>query len=218
MSDERDDKPARRGAPGGPLARTDGPWRGDEHQIQVTAAQEAGLPSGQVALDLYTEGFKLGLQERDPADGAIVLRGRTVLRADELERSLRPMLRFLRVSPEAARVRVFDGQFELRVASQAAEASASVQGAARSVLLMWMAGALLGWWMLSVSRVATFLVWGISLLLGAWSLRRGLVSGRTMLAARLAVGLGMLAHEEQLILPPTDAPRGLPAGGRGGGA
>jgi len=29
-----------------------------------------------------------------------------------------------------------------------------------------------------------------------------LISGRTMLAARLAVGLGILAHEEQLILPP----------------
>ena len=114
-------------------------------------------------------------------------------------------------------MRVFDGQFELRVASQAAEASASVQGAARTVLLMWMAGALLGWWMLSVSRVATFLVWGMTLLVGAWSLRRGLVSGRTMLAARLAVGLGMLAHEEQLILPPASGSTGT-GPGRGGGA
>ena len=65
--------------------------------------------------------------------------------------------------------------------------------------------------MTTVSRVATFLVWGMTLLLGAWSLRRGLVSGRTMLAARLAVGLGMLAHEEQLILPPGDGSSG--AGG-----
>jgi hypothetical protein len=211
VNDERDARER-----GGPLARPDGPWRGDEHQIQVLAAQEAGLPASQVALDLYTEGFKAGLQERDPADGAIVLRGRTVLKAEELERSLRPMLRFLRVTPEATRVRVFDGQFELRIAAQAAEASASVQGASRTVLLMWMAGALLGWWMLSVSRVATFLVWGLTLLIGAYSLRRGLVSGRTMLAARLAVGLGMLAHEEQLILPPA----GTVGGGssRGGGA
>jgi hypothetical protein len=189
---------------GGPLARTGEPWRGDEHKLQVLAAKEAGLAPTQVAVDLYTEGFKAGLQERDPADGAIVLRGRTVLKAAELERSLRPMLRFLRVGPDATRVRVFDGQFELRIAAQAAEAGAAVQGAARSVLLMWMAGALLGWWMLSVSRMATFLIWGLSLLIGAWSLRRGLVSGRTMLAARLAVGLGMLAHEEQLILPPAD--------------
>jgi len=190
---------------GGPLARAaSGPWRGDEHKLQVLAAQEAGLAPTEVAVDLYTEGFKAGLQEKDPADGAIVLRGRTVLKAEELERSLRPMLRFLRVGPDAARARVFDGKFELRIAAQAAEAGEAVQGAARAVLLMWMAGGLLGWWMLSVSRVATFLVWGMTLLLGAWSLRRGLVSGRTMLAARLAVGLGMLAHEQQLILPPAD--------------
>ena len=207
MSDERDGK-------GGPLARAGEPWRGDEHKLQVLAAQEAGLAPTQVAVDLYTEGFKAGLQERDPADGAIVLRGRTVLKADELERRVRPMLRFLRVGPDMARVRVFDGQFELRIAAQAAEAGAAVQGAARTVLLMWMAGALLGWWMLSVSRVATFLIWGLTLLTGAWSLRRGLVSGRTMLAARLAVGLGMLAHEEQLILPAADgSSRG--AGGSG---
>ena len=95
----------------------------------------------------------------------------------------------LGVTPDAVRTRVFDGQFELRVAAQAAEASAPVQGAARTVILMWMAGGLVGWWMLSISRVTTFLVWGITLLLGAWSLRRGLVSGRTMLAARLAVAL-----------------------------
>lgn len=201
MSDESEAKP-------GPLARTSEGWRGDEHKLQVQAAHEAGLPANQVALDLYTEGFKAGLQERDPADGAIVLRGRTVLKAEELERSLRPMLRFLRIGPEAVRARVFDGKFELRIAAHAAEASSAVQGAARSVILMWMAGGLLGWWMLSVSRVATFLVWGITLLVGAWSLRRGLVSGRTMLAARLAVALGMLAHEEQLILPPADGPGG----------
>lgn len=194
----------------GPLVRTGEGWRGDEHKLQVQAAEEAGLQASQVALDLYTEGFKAGLQERDPADGSIVLRGRTVLKAEELERSLRPMLRFLRIGPEAARARVFDGKFELRIAAHAAEASAAVQGAARSVILMWMAGGLLGWWMLSMSRVMTFMVWGVTLLLGAWSLRRGLVSGRTMLAARLAVALGMLAHEQQLILPPAE--------GRGGGA
>lgn len=183
-------------------------WRGDEHKLQVLAAQEAGLASGQVAVDLYTEGFKKGITERDRADGAIVLRGRTILKTEELERCLRPMFQFLRVGADAVRMRVFDGNFEVRVAAQAAEASAPVQGAARSVLLMWMAGGLLGWWMLSVSRVTTFLVWGITLLLGAWSLRRGLVSGRTMLAARMAVGLALLAHEEQLILPPGGSSEG----------
>lgn len=183
-------------------------WRGDEHKLQVLAAQEAGLPSGQVAVDLYTEGFKKGIVERDPADGAIVLRGRTVLKSEELERSLKPMFQFLRVAADAVRMRVHDGNFEIRVAAQAAEASAPVQGAARSVLLMWLAGGLLGWWMLSVSRATTVLVWGITLMLGAWSLRRGLVSGRTMLAARMAVGLALLAHEEQLILPPGGSSEG----------
>lgn len=177
-------------------------WRGDEHKLQVLAAQEAGLPSGQTAVDLYTDGFKQGIVERDPGDGAIVLRGRTILKTEELEQRLAPMFKFLRVASDAVRTRVHDGEFEVRVAGQAAEASAAVQGAARSVLLMWIAGGLLGWWMLGVSRVATFLVWGITLIVGAWSLRRGLVSGRTMLAARLAVGLALLAHEEQLILPP----------------
>ena len=208
MSDTND----RSGDRGGPLARPSSPggapWSGDEHRLQVGAAREAGLPAAQVALDLYTEGFKAGLTEKDPGDKAIVLRGRTVLKAPELERCLRPMLRFLRVGPDSMSTRVFDGQCEVRVAAAAAEAGESVQGAARSVLLMWIAGGLLGWWLRASWQVGTMLVWGITLLLGAVMLRRSLVSGRTMLAAKLAVGLGMLAHEEQLILPPGDGSSG----------
>jgi len=181
------------------------PWSGDEHRLQVLAAKEAGLPTTEVALDLYTEGFKRGLTEKDPADNAIVLRGRTVLKVAELERCLRPMFRFLRIGLDSVRTRIFDGQFEVRIAAQAAEATDSVQGAARTVLMMWIGGGLLGWWLMTTSQVATMLIWGITLLLGALMLRRSLVSGRTMLAARLAVGLGMLAHEEQMILPPGDA-------------
>lgn len=183
--------------------RADAPWRGDEHALQVQAAAEAGLPAQQVAVDLYTEGFRRGLTERDPADGAIVLRGRTVLKSEELVRSLRPMLKFLRLAPDAVRVRVALGEFELRVASHAAEASAPAQGAMRTVLMIWVAAALLGFALLGTLPVASALIWGISLLFGAQVLRRGVISGRTMLAARLAVGLGLLAHEEQLILPPT---------------
>ena len=48
------------------------------------------------------------------------------------------------------------------------------------------------------------ILWGVGLILGAWQLRRGLASGRAMLAARLAIALGMLAAEEQLILPPAE--------------
>jgi len=43
-------------------------------------------------------------------------------------------------------------------------------------------------------------------LVGGWQLRRGMASGRAMLAGRLAVGLGMLAQAEKVILPPLDAP------------
>lgn len=198
---EQDDRSIETGAKG-QLARSDRAWRGDEHALQVQAAREAGLPAGQAAIDLYTEGFRRGLQERDPADGAIVLRGRTVLRSEEMMRSLRPMLKFLRIAPDAVGLRVVEGEFELRVAGQAADLSEPVQGAVRMVLMIWVASALLGFTLLGVSRVAALLVWGVGLLVGASALRRGQISGRTMLAARLAVGLGILAHEEQLILPP----------------
>lgn len=198
MTDEKD----RAGEPGGQLARAGQQWRGDEHMLQVAAAKEAGLPAGTAAIDLYTEGFRRGLVEKDPADGSIVLRGRTVLKADELVQRLKPMLRFLRLTPDVVALRVVEGEFELRVAGQAAEASEPAQGAVRTVLGVWIVSALVGYMVLGSSQVVALLVWGIGLLVGSAALRRGLVSGRTMLAARLAVGLGILAHEEQLILPP----------------
>lgn len=187
---------------GDALARGDEPWRGDDHALQVQAAREAGLPATQAAVDNFTEGFRRGLVEKDPADGAIVLRGRTVLGAEELAQRLRPMVRFLRLGIDAIRVRVVDGEFELRIAGSAADASEAAQGAARTVLVIWVASALIGFALLGSSQVAALLVWSVGLLVGASALRRGLISGRTMLAARLTVGLGILAHEEQLILPP----------------
>ena len=48
MSDEAEGKP-------GPLVRAPDGWRGDEHKLQVQAAQEAGLPATQVALDLCAQ-------------------------------------------------------------------------------------------------------------------------------------------------------------------
>lgn len=200
MADEKDMSEGAGGS--GPLARAGEAWRGDEHALQVQAAREAGLPANQVAIDLFTEGFRRGLVERDPADGAIVLRGRTVLKTDELAARLKPMLRFLRLAGDVVSVRVVDGQFELRVAGAAAEASEAAQSATRTVLLIWVASALIGFALLGSSQFAALLVWSAGLLVGASALRRGLISGRTMLAARLAVGLGILAHEEQLILPP----------------
>ena len=51
------------------------------------------------------------------------------------------------------------------------------------------------------STSAAAILWGAGLLYGSWELRRGMVSGRAMLGARLSLGLAMLAREEQLILP-----------------
>jgi hypothetical protein len=48
-------------------------------------------------------------------------------------------------------------------------------------------------------------LWGGALVVGSVVLRRGVVSGRSMLAARLTVALALLAKEEKLILPPAKA-------------
>lgn len=202
------DQPSR---PSTSLARRPGgsaiPWRGDEHVVQVEAAVEAGLARGQVELDLYTEGFGAGMTVEDPLDGAIVARGRTVLREAELRRSLRPALQYLGVPNDAVALRVHDGSFELRVGKHAADASRPALESGKLALRLWLAAALVG--VACYSLVAPALagvVWGVGLLLGGWQLRRGVASGRAMLAGRLAIGLGMLAQEEKIILPPLDAP------------
>ena len=72
------------------------------------------------------------------------------------------------------------------------------------MLKLWLGAALTGflaWNMFGLDWLAT-IIWGLALLVGAWTLRQGTVSGRSMLAARLTVALAMLAQEEQLILPP----------------
>ncbi len=183
------------------------PWRGDEHVMQVEAAVEAGLSRGQVELDLYTSGFSGGMTIEDPLDSAIVARGRTVLREAELRRSLRPALQYLGVPNEAVALRVHDGSFELRVAKHAADASRPALESGKLALRVWLGAAILGLacYSLGVPALAG-LAWGVGLLLGGWQLRRGMASGRAMLAGRLAIGLGMLAQAEKIILPPLDAP------------
>ncbi len=190
------------------LAVRDGQWRGDEHALQVSAAQEAGLSANEVALDLYTQGFKSALVLRDPDDGAMVVTGRTVLKVDQLHRSLRPMLQFLQLSREHVRLQVHDGAFELRVNDRAADAQTPALDAAKEVLKVWLAAGLVGFALLQVpglgivGQFIALAVWIAGLLWGGFSLRRGMVSGRARLGARLTMGLGMLAQEEQLILPP----------------
>lgn len=196
------------------LARRPGsatrPWRGDDHRLQLEAASEAGLSRSDLQkteLDLYTEGFASGITIDDPLDGAIVARGRTVLREAELRRSLRPALAYLGLRAEVVALRVHDGSFELRVARQAAEGARPALESGKAALGTWLGSGLLGIACYQlVAPAAAGLLWAAGLLVGGWQLRRGMASGRAMLAGRLALGLGMLAQEEKIILPPLDAP------------
>ncbi len=183
-------------------------WRGDDHALQVAAAREAGMAADDVALELYTQGFKTALVLRDADDGSMVVSGRTVLKVDELQRALRPMLQFLQLSHEHMRLRVRDGKFELRINDRAADAQTPALDAAKEVLKVWLAAGVVGFALLQVPGLGligsaiALVVWVAGLLWGGFALRRGMVSGRARLGARLALGLGMLAQEEQLILPP----------------
>jgi hypothetical protein len=183
-------------------------WRGDEHELRVNAAREAGLAYeeiNEVELDLFTEGFKAGLTLDDPNDHNIVLRGRTVLREKQLNQALRPVLRVLSLTIEQFSLRVHDGEFELRVLPNAAEASTPALDSAKTVLKLWIGAGLVGlaiWTQLEIAWL-TMLVWGGGLLAGGYMLRRGAVSGRALLGARLTLALAMYAQQEQLILPPS---------------
>lgn len=181
----------------------DEPWRGDDHMVKVEAAQEAGLARNEVEFELYTSGFSQGMTIEDPHDGAIVARGRTVLDAKELRRSFRAPLQYLGVTMDAVKVRVHDGDFELRIGKHAAEASQPSLESGKIALKLWFGFGMLGiaCYQIIMPAVAG-VVWGIGLMLGGWQLRKGMASGRAMLAGRVAIGLGMLAQEEKIILPP----------------
>lgn len=178
-------------------------WNGDEHRIRSAAAKEAGLDASSVEADYLTEGFTGGITVQDPYDGALVARGRTVLKDEELFRTLRPALAYLGVRKDDYKVKVTGDRFELRVSRQVAEQSAPALDASKLALLVFVgfAGAGLASY-LYVSMALAGVLWGTGLLVGGWQLRRGIVSGRAMLGARLAMALGMLAQEGRLILPP----------------
>ncbi len=178
-------------------------WSGDEHQIRKSAAKEAGLDATSVEADFFIDGFKAGIVMQDPLDGAIVVRGRTVLKASELFSSLRPALQYLGVRKDDYKVKVTAGRFELRVSKQVAEQSTPVLESAKLALQIFFGFGILGFaayqWM---PQWVAGIIWGFALMAGGWQLRQGLVSGRALLGARLTVALGLLAQEEQLILPP----------------
>lgn len=196
------------------LAKTgaDAPWSGDDHHLKVDAAKEAGLRQNEAALESFTEGFSQGIVVDDPADHAVVAHGRTVLKHKQLEKVLFPAMRFLGIGREAYRVQLHDGEFELRLDRVAVETAASTQGAPKDALQTFLGFGLLGFALYTmVIPWAGGIIWGLGLLLGGWQLRRGLTSGRAMLAGKLAIALGMIASEEGLVLPPAgDRPAPLP--------
>jgi hypothetical protein len=179
-----------------------GAWSGDDHRLAVSAAKEAGLDTVDLEVESYTEGFKQGLILDDPADHAIVIRGRTVLKEKQLRKSLSPTLRFLRLSQDVVGLRVHDGNFELRIARTAAEQAAPAMDSAKVALQVWVAAGLIGYALGQLFAPLSGIIWGAGLLGGAWVLRQGLVSGRSLLAARMLTSLAMMAQEEQLVLPP----------------
>jgi hypothetical protein len=180
-------------------------WRGDDHNLQLEAAAQVGLPIDEAALDSFTRGFSSGITIDDPLDGAIVARGRTPLAAGELAKSLRPAMRYLGVAPDQIAVQVHDGRFELRIGKRAAEQTKPMRDAGKLTLQVWIGFALLGFAAgRFMPQFVSAIIWGVGLLLGAWQLRRGLASGRAVLAARVALALGMLAQAEQLVLPPAE--------------
>ncbi|MEX1368216.1 MAG: hypothetical protein AB1Z98_34115, partial [Nannocystaceae bacterium] len=111
------------------------------------------------------------------------------------------------VTMDAVKVRVHDGDFELRVAKHAAESSQPSLESGKITLKLWFGFGLLGFACYQmIAPALAAIIWGIGLMLGGWQLRQGMASGRAMLAGRLAIGLGMLAQEEKIILPPADSP------------
>lgn len=178
-------------------------WRGDDHKLQLDAAAEAGIAVDEAAVDLYTKGFSAGITVDDPADRAIVARGRTVLDEKELRRSLKPALRFLGIAPELVDVAVLDGRFVMRIHKKATEASKPLYEAGKLTLQLWIGFGMLGLAaMRYMPEFVTAILWGVGLMLGGWQLRRGMASGRAMLAARMAIALALMAQQEQLVLPP----------------
>ena len=156
-------------------------------------------PTLDYALDLGARYYRL----ISPLFSMIYTRGER-----HAEIALRPALAYLGVRMDSVRLRVHDAAFELRIDSKATQTSKPALGAAKQALHVWIGFGLLGFALLQVFPGWAFLAslsWGAGLLLGAWQLRRGMVSGRAMLAGQLALALAMLAQSDKLVLPPAEA-------------
>ncbi|MBC8074383.1 MAG: hypothetical protein IAG13_39045 [Deltaproteobacteria bacterium] len=121
----------------------------------------------------------------------------------ELRRSLRPALRFLGIAPELVDVAVIDGRFVMRIHKKAAEGTKPLYEAGKLTLQLWVGFGMLGLAaMRFMPEFVSAILWGVGLMLGGWQLRRGMASGRAMIAARMAIALALMAQQEQLVLPP----------------
>lgn len=180
-------------------------WRGNGHLEMVGAAQEAGLSAKETELELFTKAFAASSVLDDPEDHSIVMRGRTTLSDTQLLKCLYPTFRFLRLPKDEVVARVYDGNFELRVSSKAAQTAPSNIGHAKVALQVLLGAGLFGWAAMEIAQLATAVIWAVGLLVAGWVLRKGLVSGRAIMGARLANSLAILAQEEGLILPEAGA-------------
>lgn len=181
-------------------------WRGDEHCLQITAAEEVGLPACDVARTSFARGFTSGVTLNDPWDGALVARGRTPLRCEELRAALAPRIEKLGLPARAWRLAVGDGAFELRVAAQAAEGALPTLKAARAALGLWLgfaAATLLMWHV--IPRLWLLTAWSAMAVVAVTRVRAGVRRSRRMLADRLTDELATHAAVSQLILPPAGA-------------
>ena len=147
--------------------------------------------------------FAQGVVVDDPSDHAVVARGRTELGQSQLEKSLYGAMKFLGVPQDGYAVTVQRGRFELRVSRAAVEALPATNTQAVDALKLFVGFGLLGVALyVMVVPWAAGIAWGLGLLLGGWQLRRGVASGRAMLAGKLAFSLATIARAEPRVLPP----------------
>lgn len=197
MADERE----------GPLARPgeSRPWRGDDHALRVSAGREVGLARREVALDSFQEGFARGVTMVDDVDGALVLRGRTVLDVEQLRGLLEEPLRRQGLGTGGVVVAVTDGDFEVRVDRGALMRAGAIRpvGGAAGVSVGVAVGVALSGVSLGLSGLASgpllaMILVGLAVTAGglhlSWS--------RRLVARRLVAMMGDVADREGLVLPP----------------
>ena len=174
--------------------------------MRVSAGREVGLARREVALDSFQEGFARGVTMVDGVDGALVLRGRTVLDAGQLWETLAEPLRRQGLGSGGVDVVVVDGDFEVRVDRGALMRAGAIRpvGGAAGVSVGVAVGVALSGVSLGLSGLASgplLAVILVGLAVGAGGLH--LSWSRRLVARRLVAMMGDVADREGLVLPPT---------------